>query len=216
MRHRIPHLCLGEFFFFSWAETEKARLWCCKTAWPCCDQLRLQLNTGTNRNPPSKLRHTGPYIPSDNAINRSWTGATSSAGCAPEPSTRRLWYKVTLTNKGSALPALNYLPVLVQKKEKKASGRINDNVGDSAVLRCVKCSAQHSYDLVWLSCYVSITITHIASSESAASSRANPTNRLATRGWTQLTPLGNNLKHFGIFFHMRVVRSAPGGRQGWV
>lgn len=38
--------------------------------------------------------------------------------------------------------------------------------------------AQHSYDLVRLSCNVSITITHIAP-ESGGSSQANVTNRLA-------------------------------------
>lgn len=40
---------------------------------------------------------------------------------------------------------------------------------------------QHPHDLVWLSCYVSITITHIADRESSANSQASVSiaNRLA-------------------------------------
>lgn len=49
--------------------------------------------------------------------------------------------------------------------------------------------AQHSYDLVRLSCYVSITITHIASA-SGGSSQANVTNRLATRAEVSLLGSG--------------------------
>lgn len=90
--------------------------------------------------------------------------------------------KVTLWNKGSALPAFNHLPVFVQKKKSQRSDKWQpwrfSQPPPSEMF------AQHSYDLVWLSCYVSITITHIASSESSASSQANVTNRLAARGWS--------------------------------